>query len=516
LINTQNPQKAKLEGDQVLLVDPDTRDRVWQLGDMGPLEEANHFTYNLINDSQTQHLTLQINENNLPETYEKTALYAIQFWEESTLCTLQHVTSGVYECKIKYATTSNMDLVKNARFTEYPRPITLYAATGEEKEKYCHMSEAVEAGENGDIIKVKGGSILHESTQSQITGKELTITSENDMYTLDYSNAETAAFHLTEAASLTVEHAVIKNAVSTDHNGGAFSGVSCSLTIKNTIVGTNTTINGNGGGIYLQQGKLHLSDSTITNNSAQAGGGVYILDDATINRCTFLKNLANTNGGAVYNEGTLHFYDNTLDSNTANNDGKGIFIKTNAIAYNSQGQPWRHFNAPHSSVNIIENTDSAENTYTGHGTEEGSHIKYEDQKKTNAGRLSLTPSRGTEGERQIIHIVYTLGTFFSNGNVKFVNNEHFPISDTASITIGNAPPVNASEYLPKVCTITITGITAEANTMATLTILATIPPSHSQARNKGYVFSAISDPDGSGTAWKNSDYWVSTFISEDP
>jgi hypothetical protein len=516
LVYTQNPYKAKKEGEEVLLVDPDTRERVWQLGDMGMIDESSVYTYNILNDSQAQQLRFQINENNLPDSYEKTHLYGIQFWEESTICTLNQVSPGIYEGIIEYATTSNMDLVKNTRFTEYPRPITMYSSTGEIKEKYIHMHEAVEAAEDGDVIKVRGGSVLHESTQSYITNKELTITSENGMYTLDYTGAATMAFYLTGTASLTIENAVVQNVCTTDQYGGAFyGGLFTNLTIKNTVIGTNTTVNGKGGGVYFMGNKFILEESTITNNSAQDGGGVYLsTNNATITDCTFLGNHSTGSGGAVYNKKNLYFYNNSLDSNTADIDGNGLFIKTNAFVYNSEGEQWRHFNAPDCPVNIIENTEMAENIYKSQGSDEGSAIMHEETKESTLGRLSLSPSIGTEGERQNIDIVYTLGTFFNGGSVKFHNDINFPITDTASVTIGDASPVNASTYSPNSNIITITGVNGDENTTVTLSILATIPPASTAARDKSYRFSALSDPDGSGGAWEYSDFWPSTFTSE--
>jgi predicted outer membrane repeat protein len=429
---------------------------------------------------------------------------------------LNQVSPGIYEGIIEYATTSNMDLVKNTRFTEYPRPITMYSSTGEIKEKYIHMHEAVEAAEDGDVIKVRGGSVLHESTQSYITNKELTITSENGMYTLDYTGAATMAFYLTGTASLTIENAVVQNVCTTDQYGGAFyGGLFTNLTIKNTVIGTNTTVNGKGGGVYFMGNKFILEESTITNNSAQDGGGVYLsTNNATITDCTFLGNHSTGSGGAVYNKKNLYFYNNSLDSNTADIDGNGLFIKTNAFVYNSEGEQWRHFNAPDCPVNIIENTEMAENIYKSQGSDEGSAIMHEETKESTLGRLSLSPSIGTEGERQNIDIVYTLGTFFNGGSVKFHNDINFPITDTASVTIGDASPVNASTYSPNSNIITITGVNGDENTTVTLSILATIPPASTAARDKSYRFSALSDPDGSGGAWEYSDFWPSTFTSE--
>ncbi|MEA1884329.1 MAG: hypothetical protein U9N62_07425 [Thermotogota bacterium] len=512
LVYTQNPYKAKKDGDDVKFVDPDTRQRVWQLGNMGMIDESTAYTYNILNDSQAQQLRFQINENNLPESYEKTHLYGIQFWEESTICTLNQVSPGIYEGVIEYATTSNMDLVKNARFTEYPRPITLYSSTGEIKEKYIHMNEAVEAAEDGEVIKVMGGSVLHESTQSYITNKELTITSEDGMYTLDYTGAETTAFYLTGTASLTIEKAVVQNVCTTDQDGGAFYGhLFTDLTIKNTVIGTNTTVNGKGGGLCFMGKKFNLEESTITNNSAQDGGGVYVHSNATITNCTFLENHSTSSGGGVYNTKILYFYNNILDSNTADIGGNGLFIKTNATVYNSEGEQWRHFNAPDCPVNIIEKMEVAENIYKSHGNDEGAAIMHEEKKESTLGRLSLSPSSGTEGEKQILDNIYTLGTYFNDGCVKFSVDENFPITDTASVTIGDASPVNASTYSPNANIITITDINGEADTTVTLTILATIPPASTQAK---YFFSAISDPDGTGSAWEYSDADSKSFTSE--
>jgi len=118
LVYAENPYRVKIENDAVVTYDPDERDRVWQLGSMGTLESGSGNTYNIEADNEAQTLTLMIQENNLPDKYNKSGSYEIQFKGDATVCSFQTLESGLYRCIIGYAITDSVDLVKNARFSE--------------------------------------------------------------------------------------------------------------------------------------------------------------------------------------------------------------------------------------------------------------------------------------------------------------------------------------------------------------------------------------------------------------
>jgi CSLREA domain-containing protein len=95
-----------------------------------------------------------------------------------------------------------------------------------------------------------------------------------------------------------------------------------------------------GGGIYIEggefSGRLMMSGSTLRNNTADLGGGLYREDtdktyfDNVVENCTFSGNVASTAGGAIYFEGGNHRDDFHLRSCTvAYNEaefGGGIYV----------------------------------------------------------------------------------------------------------------------------------------------------------------------------------------------
>ncbi len=97
---------------------------------------------------------------------------------------------------------------------------------------------------------------------------------------------------------LTVTNSSIQNNRA-DHGGGIFS--HGTLTLINTTVSHNTG-NGGGGGIYNTFGTLTLQNSTISNNFGYYGGGIYNEGKLTINNSTISDNSAYY-GGGIYHHG---------------------------------------------------------------------------------------------------------------------------------------------------------------------------------------------------------------------
>ena len=98
------------------------------------------------------------------------------------------------------------------------------------------------------------------------------------------------------------------NAIITDStisdNGAMYGGgifVSASeLTVSNSIVNNNRAYTGNGGGIYVQSGTAAISTSEISDNeAARYGGGIYLMSSSnlTINDSTISSNRAADGGG---------------------------------------------------------------------------------------------------------------------------------------------------------------------------------------------------------------------------
>jgi fibronectin-binding autotransporter adhesin len=99
-----------------------------------------------------------------------------------------------------------------------------------------------------------------------------------------------------------------------------------------TITGGNSvgsTFNGEGGGIYLNNGNLTLLGCTVSNNSADSGGGIAKRSSAagvlTVTDCAITGNTSNSSGGGIFNlDGPLTITGSTIANNTSNGAFSGI------------------------------------------------------------------------------------------------------------------------------------------------------------------------------------------------
>ena len=118
-------------------------------------------------------------------------------------------------------------------------------------------------------------------------------------------------------------------------------GLPNSLTVRNTVLSGNTTLQGEGGAIRKRFGTLLVEDCVITGNSAYwDGGGVSASDNVTVqinrsiinnNRTTYPTTNYGNGGGAFVFNGTMTVANSTINGNTANRGG-GLF-GTNPSGY---------------------------------------------------------------------------------------------------------------------------------------------------------------------------------------
>jgi hypothetical protein len=170
--------------------------------------------------------------------------------------------------------------------------------------------------------------------------------------------------------SLTLANSIVSNNKS-DYSGGGIYNTG-SLTLTNSTISENNIKNsfdGNGGGIYNSDyGTVTLSNSTIKNNRAEYGGGIYSTNGSvtvsnsifsdneaeylflnglssgsgggiystnstlTVNNSTFSGNSANSEGGGIFNGGILTVNNSTFNDNSANVQGSGILNDENGTA----------------------------------------------------------------------------------------------------------------------------------------------------------------------------------------
>lgn len=144
------------------------------------------------------------------------------------------------------------------------------------------------------------------------------------------------------AASQDGETAVEKKVEIVDGTitGGTDSGVKiigADVKLENVNV-TGNSSQGNGGGIYVEDGSVEIIGGSVSNNTAvglpdqsgiQGGGGIYavrsdvVLKDTTVSNNTVTG--ANSDGGGVLvKNGSLTVTDSTISDNTAPDQGGGI------------------------------------------------------------------------------------------------------------------------------------------------------------------------------------------------
>ena len=145
--------------------------------------------------------------------------------------------------------------------------------------------------------------------------------------------------HVEEAGAITIAGTTNIISNSADENGGGI-GISegeGSIIIDDEVVIASNTTSKQGGGIF-GAGKLTIGTSSgtftgsITNNTAEEGGGIYWTSTATkqfdFYSGTISENSATKNGGGIYcYSGALGLYGGTISKNTAATYGGAIFAE---------------------------------------------------------------------------------------------------------------------------------------------------------------------------------------------
>ncbi|HEV2425665.1 MAG TPA: choice-of-anchor Q domain-containing protein [Terriglobia bacterium] len=160
-----------------------------------------------------------------------------------------------------------------------------------------------------------------------------------------------AAATYTENLTITVNLSLIgANASTTIVDGGAVSRVISILSTTARVSLSRLTIRDGiaaGGGGILNWGKLTVSSSTISGNTASSsysatGGGIYNSGTLTVNSSTLNANTGTTTfmyGGAIYNSGTVAINNSTISGNSAlgftGGGGGGIYNSAGTVTINN-------------------------------------------------------------------------------------------------------------------------------------------------------------------------------------
>ncbi|MBM4091791.1 MAG: hypothetical protein FJ276_20545, partial [Planctomycetes bacterium] len=122
---------------------------------------------------------------------------------------------------------------------------------------------------------------------------------------------------------LTVEDSTLAD--NSAYSGGGIFNWGRTLTVTNSTLADNSATLG--GGIYNNSSTLTVTNSTLADNSAYSGGGIFNNSSTlTVTNSTLADNSATRNGGGIYNgySSTLTVTNSTLANNSADDTGGGI------------------------------------------------------------------------------------------------------------------------------------------------------------------------------------------------
>ncbi len=185
---------------------------------------------------------------------------------------------------------------------------------------------------------------------------------------------------------VTLDNGTIHTNIASAEGGGIYN-ESGSVTLTNSHVFDNQT-NQNGGGVYNGEqgtfnlvgtfGKAHMS-STVRNNSAEKGGGIYNNGVLWLNQSEIRSNTVSDEGGGIYNVGMMTLMNSSIRSNTASGPGANgggiynahqggefdVWIQRSAISHNVvtetnslNGDGGGIYNAQDSTIGFINSTIS--------------------------------------------------------------------------------------------------------------------------------------------------------------
>jgi len=201
---------------------------------------------------------------------------------------------------------------------------------------------------SGNSAASSGGAIYHKGpllVEDKIENGEIV---DSPIF---LNNTASYGGGITNMSSLILTGGRISNNTSTGPGGGIYSG-SNNLSITGGIISNNTagtagggltankitemrgvTISNNtagtyGGGMYVTNGTTtaDLINVTISHNSAQKGGGVYVTGYCTISGNTLIdSNTSSDVGAGIWSSSTLTISGGTISGNTASSSGGGIY-----------------------------------------------------------------------------------------------------------------------------------------------------------------------------------------------
>ncbi|MBE2272335.1 MAG: hypothetical protein IAE80_29135, partial [Anaerolinea sp.] len=169
---------------------------------------------------------------------------------------------------------------------------------------------------NGTITLTSGQLVLANNGSLEIVGN-------GAANTIISGNNASRVFGLTNGAVVTLNRLTVTNGTA-DSGGGIFS--NGALTIINSTLSANTSLfDGGGGGIFNNGGTLTVTNSIFSGNHASGsdaanGGGINNNNGGTltVSNTTFSGNTAGSSGGGIWNNSTASITNSVFSGNSGN------------------------------------------------------------------------------------------------------------------------------------------------------------------------------------------------------
>ncbi len=198
---------------------------------------------------------------------------------------------------------------------------------------HCTIIEAFNAANaNSDdsIINLQSGE-QYDLNIGLVVTTDIEVNGNNAV--IRRAEGEFSIITMEDAPILTLNDLTIRDG--DDFDGGAIDKIDGTLTVNNVSF-LNNQADSNGGAINNLYGFTIINDSLFENNEAVDGGAIYNYDGIiTIDNTRFIDNKADNNGGAIlsatFSGETLIITNSTISDNTATNGG-GIYVDNDESA----------------------------------------------------------------------------------------------------------------------------------------------------------------------------------------
>ena len=128
--------------------------------------------------------------------------------------------------------------------------------------------------------------------------------------------------------NISISESIISENIAQEVGGGIYI-ADGNVIISDVIISENDSVDGEGGGIYKHKGSLVITDGEISNNKATYYGGGIAIEGGkvTVSGTSISDNTAGEDGGGIYDTGgNLEFSDGTISNNIAGRDGGGVYM----------------------------------------------------------------------------------------------------------------------------------------------------------------------------------------------